>query len=46
VGDIILQVGRERIGSVSQLEGLLRDQQRSWLVLVRRGDRVLRLQLG
>ena len=37
---------RERIGSVSQLEQVLRHNQRGWLVLVRRGNRLLRLQLG
>jgi len=45
-GDVILQVGRERIGSVSHLEQVLRQNHQGWLVLVRRGNRLLRLQLG
>ena len=45
-GDVVVQVGRERITSVAQLESVLRRQQRGWLVVVRRGDRVLQLQLG
>ena len=45
-GDVVVQVGRDRIANVSQLEGVLQVRQRSWLVLVRRGNQVLRLQLG
>jgi len=45
-GDVVMQVGRVRIASVAQLEGVLRERQRSWLVIVRRGNQVLRLQLG
>jgi hypothetical protein len=42
----VVQVGRDRITSVAQLEGLLRQRQRGWLVIVRRGDQLLQLHLG
>ena len=45
-GDIVVQVGQERITTVVQLEGALRERQRSWLMLVRRGNQVLRLQVA
>jgi len=45
-GDVVLQVGRDRIGSVRHLDLALKDYQRGDLVLVRRGTRVLRLQLS
>jgi Do/DeqQ family serine protease len=45
-GDVIVQVGRERIASVAQLEGALRQRQRGWLVVVKRGSQVLQLQLA
>ena len=45
-GDVIMQVGREQIASVAQLEGILKQRQRGWLVVVKRGDRVLQLQLS
>ena len=31
-GDVVVQVGRERVASVAQLEGVLRKRQRGWLV--------------
>jgi Do/DeqQ family serine protease len=43
-GDVVVQVGRERIATVAQLEGILRQRQRGWFVLVRRGNRILTLQ--
>jgi Do/DeqQ family serine protease len=43
-GDVVVQVGRERITNVAQLEGILRQRQRSWFVIVRRGNRMLQLQ--
>jgi S1-C subfamily serine protease len=46
VGDVVLQVGRERIGSIRHLALALNAYQRGDLVLVRRGTRVLRLQLS
>jgi Do/DeqQ family serine protease len=45
-GDIIMQVGRERIGSVAQLDAALKQRQRGWLVVVKRGEQVLQLQLA
>ncbi len=45
-GDVVLQVGRDRIGSVRHLDLALKDYRRGDLVLVRRGTRVLRLQLS
>jgi Do/DeqQ family serine protease len=45
-GDVVVQVGRERIGSVAQLESVLKQRQRGWFIVVRRGNRVLQLQLG
>ena len=44
--DVVVQVGRDKIVSVSQLEGVLRERQRGWLVVVRRGNQTLRLQLA
>jgi Do/DeqQ family serine protease len=45
-GDIVVQVGQTRIVNVGQLEMLLRERQRTWQVLLRRGPQVLRLQLS
>jgi Do/DeqQ family serine protease len=45
-GDIIIQVGRDRIGSVAELESALRQRQRGWLVVVKRGNQVLQLQMA
>jgi Do/DeqQ family serine protease len=45
-GDVVVQVGRERITSVAQLESVLKQRQRGWLVVVKRGNRVLQLQLS
>jgi Do/DeqQ family serine protease len=45
-GDVVLQVGRERITSLGQLARVVSRSQSWWLVVVRRGDRVLRLELG
>jgi Do/DeqQ family serine protease len=45
-GDVILQLGRERIGSVAELESALKQRQRGWLVVVKRGKQVLQLQMA
>jgi Do/DeqQ family serine protease len=45
-GDIVLQVGRERITTVAQLESALRQRPRYWLVRVKRGRQVLQLELA
>ncbi|KAB2917823.1 MAG: Do family serine endopeptidase [Hyphomicrobiaceae bacterium] len=44
-GDIIVQVGRQKIETVAELEGLLKDRQRLWQVVVKRGQQVLQLQV-
>jgi S1-C subfamily serine protease len=45
-GDIIEQVGREKIGSLAELEAVLRERQRVWLVQIKRGGQSIRLQLA
>jgi Do/DeqQ family serine protease len=45
-GDVVVQVGRERITSVGQLENALKQRPRGWLVVVKRGNQVLQLQLA
>ncbi len=45
-GDVILQVGRQRIATVAELESALAQRQRRWLVVVKRGTQVLQLQLA
>ncbi|HJU31598.1 MAG TPA: PDZ domain-containing protein, partial [Hyphomicrobiaceae bacterium] len=45
-GDIIQQVGQNKIESVKDLEGALRERQQVWLVLLKRGNQQVRLQLG
>jgi Do/DeqQ family serine protease len=44
-GDVVLQVGRDRIRSVADLERALSLRQRGWFVMVKRGGQVLQLQL-
>jgi len=44
-GDVVLQVGRDRIRSVADLERALSSRQRGWFVMVKRGGQVLQLQL-
>jgi Do/DeqQ family serine protease len=44
-GDVIAQVGREKVVTVNTLEGLLKQRQRLWQVVVKRGDQVLQLQV-
>jgi Do/DeqQ family serine protease len=43
-GDVVLQVGRDRIGSVADLERTLGQRQPVWFVMVKRGQQVLQLQ--
>jgi Do/DeqQ family serine protease len=45
VGDVVLQVGRERIASVAALERVLTLRQRGWFVIVKRGRERLQLSL-
>ena len=44
-GDIIVQVGRYEVSDVDVLERLLGRRQRVWFVAVRRGSKVLRLEV-
>jgi Do/DeqQ family serine protease len=44
-GDVVLQVGRERILSVAALERAINQRQRGWFVMVKRGQQVLQLNL-
>jgi Do/DeqQ family serine protease len=43
-GDVIVQVGRANIDTVADLEAAVRERQRVWQVVFKRGGRVLRLQ--
>jgi len=45
-GDVIQQVGRKKIGTVSELEAVLRERQEVWLVQLKRGNQSVRLQLA
>jgi Do/DeqQ family serine protease len=45
-GDIIVQVGRAKIGSVADLEAQIGQRQRLWQVVLRRGNQVLQLQVS
>lgn len=44
-GDVIAEVGGVAVASVRELESLLVNRQRMWLVAVRRGDKVFNLQV-
>ena len=44
-GDTILQVGRSRISSVLDLDRAVQNPQRVWQLAIKRGGRVLRLQV-
>jgi Do/DeqQ family serine protease len=45
-GDVIQQVGRKKIDTVAELEAVLKERQQVWLVLLRRGNQSVRLQLA
>ena len=45
-GDVIEQVGREKIETVSELEAVLKERQRVWQIVVKRGNQTMRLQLA
>jgi len=45
-GDVIQQVGRDKIERVGDLATALKERQRSWLVLIKRGNQTVRLQLA
>jgi Do/DeqQ family serine protease len=44
-GDVVLQVGRSRIGNVGDLERAVQNPQRVWQLAIRRGGKVLQLQV-
>ncbi len=46
LGDLIVQVGNEKVENVGQLERAVRDRRRVWQVAVKRGDQLLQLQIG
>jgi C-terminal processing protease CtpA/Prc len=45
-GDIVMQVGKTKITDVVALDEITRAPQRQWSVVIKRGDRVLQLQLS
>jgi Do/DeqQ family serine protease len=45
-GDIVVNVGRAPISSVNELERAVRQRQRVWRIEVKRGDRILQLQIA
>lgn len=45
-GDIVQQVGRLRIDNIATLENALRERQRMWQLVLKRGGQVLQLQVG
>ena len=45
-GDVIQQIGRAKVETVTTLEAAVKERQRVWLVLVRRGNQSMRLQLA
>ena len=45
-GDVIVsRSGREKIENVDELEALLKERQRMWQMVVKRGNQVLQLQV-
>jgi Do/DeqQ family serine protease len=44
-GDVILQVGREKVGNLRELEEAIATRQRLWQISMKRGERVLTLQV-
>jgi Do/DeqQ family serine protease len=45
-GDVIQQVGRQKIQSVGDLEAVVKERQQVWLVILRRGNQTVKLQLA
>jgi Do/DeqQ family serine protease len=45
-GDVILQVGQSKITDVVSLDEITREPQRTWRVSIKRGGRVMQLQLS
>ena len=44
-GDVIVQVGRQAVQTVTDLEGLVRERQRLWQVVFKRGNQLRQLQV-
>ena len=45
-GDVILQIGRDKITDVVQLDDITRKPQRLWSVTIKRGGRTMKLQMS
>ncbi len=45
-GDIIVQVGRQKIDDLATLERVIKDRPRLWQLAIKRGDKILQLQVG
>jgi Do/DeqQ family serine protease len=45
-GDIVVEISRQQVSSVSDLDRLLARPQRAWFMAIRRGDQTLQLQIG
>jgi Do/DeqQ family serine protease len=45
-GDVILQIGHEKIDNIGDLEARLKERPRVWQVVVKRGNQLLQLQLS
>ena len=45
-GDIIVQVGRTKLDTVDELEAQLKQRQRLWQLVIRRGDQLVQLQVS
>ena len=45
-GDVIQQIGRSKIETVTGLEALLKERQQSWQIIFKRGNQTMRLQLA
>lgn len=45
-GDIVLRVGREAVENVADLERVLRQRERAWQIVIKRGERVLQFQIA
>jgi S1-C subfamily serine protease len=44
-GDVIVQVGRDPVANVADLERLLAQKQKTWLLGINRGGRLMQLQV-
>jgi Do/DeqQ family serine protease len=45
-GDVIVQVGSAKIGSVADLDAQLKQRQRLWRIVLRRGSQLLQMQIS